>query len=578
MASVGEWALLWIGFLTTLIACMTNKEIGRFLKETAALIDLTDGNAFKARAFANAARTLERMPKPATDFLQAGTLTNVRGIGKSLAADIETLVRTGTFEQYDALLGAIPPGILDMLKVKGLGAKKVRQLWKALDITSLEELEVAARTGRLAEVKGFGGKMQEKVLTNVGLLKQYRTQRRYAVAYELAHPVLEQLRRHPDIDAVSFTGAMRRKMEVVDGIEIVVSTTNRSSVKAVLPFESKPSTTYASACEGVLHDGFPIVVMFVHPDHFGTVLFETTGSASFQRAIGTAPKQQATEEAIFKAVGLPWIVPELREEGRVVEAAQAGILPGLITYEDLHGNLHNHSTYSDGAHSLKQMADATRALGQSYLGICDHSRSLVVANGMPIERVKKQQQEIEALNAAYAEDGGSTFRIFGGVESDILGDGSLDYPEDILASFDFIVASIHTRFNMTEAEATERLIAAVANPYTSILGHPTGRLLLAREGYPINHKAVIEACAAYNVAIELNANPYRLDLDWRWIQYATERGVLIAINPDAHAMHQLAYMKWGVEVARKGWLTPDQCLNAMPLSAFRDWLAMRKKL
>lgn len=556
---------------------MTNKDISRVLKETAALIDLTDGNAFKARAFANAARTLERMPKPATDFVQAGALTNIRGIGKSLAADIEALVETGSFEQYDALIGGIPPGILDMLKVKGLGAKKVRQLWKTLDITSLEELEAAAAHGRLAEVKGFGEKMQAKILTNVSLLKQYRTQRRYAVAHELAEPIVAALQSLDVVSNVSFTGAMRRKQEVVDQVEVIVGTSDPAAVRDALALT--PSTTDAEVWEGALADGFSLGIRFVAPNAYGRLLFETTGADAFLeafpfdlRSLGTV----ATESEVFTAAGLPWIAPELREDGEAVRVAQANQLPDLITYEDLKGNLHNHSTYSDGAHSLKQMADATRALGQSYLGICDHSRSLVVANGMPIERVKQQQAEIARLNAAYAADEGATFKIFSGIESDILADGSLDYPEEVLASFDLIVASIHSRFNMSEAEATERLITAIANPYTTILGHPTGRLLLAREGYPIDHKAVIDACAAYRVAIELNANPYRLDLDWRWIRYATAQGVYIAINPDAHAMHQLAYMKWGVEVARKGWLTADQCLNALSIEAFEAWLHERK--
>ena len=268
----------------------------------------------------------------------------------------------------------------------------------------------------------------------------------------------------------------------------------------------------------------------------------------------------------------------MREDDGELDAAADDTLPQLITVGDLRGTLHNHSTYSDGAHTLRQMAEAARAMGLEYFGVCDHSRSLQIANGLSIERLREQAEEVRALNAAFAADGGPPFRIFHGSECDILRDGSLDYPDDVLAELDFVVASIHSHFNMTEDEATERLIRAAEHPHVAILGHLTGRLLLSREGYPVDHSRVIAACAAHGVAIEVNANPYRLDIDWRYVREATAQGVPIAINPDAHAIDGLEDVQWGVAVARKGWLTPAQCLNAKSADDFAAWLSARPAL
>ncbi|MEL6612473.1 MAG: PHP domain-containing protein, partial [Bacteroidota bacterium] len=295
--------------------------------------------------------------------------------------------------------------------------------------------------------------------------------------------------------------------------------------------------------------------------------------AAFVEAHGQ-PDEADTEAAIYERAGLAVVPPELREGTDELQRAAAGSLPDLITLADLRGSLHNHSTYSDGAHTLRAMAEAARASGLTYFGICDHSRSLKVANGLSIERLREQIAEVRVLNAEYEADG-VDFRVFSGSEVDVLKDGSLDYPDEVLAELDLVVASVHTHFSMTEAEATERLVRAVSHPHVHILGHPTGRLLLRREGYPLDHAAVIEACAAHGVALELNANPYRLDLDWRHVRAATDAGVLIAINPDAHSIEQLDLIRWGVAVARKGGLTAAQCLNAMGRDAFAAWLVAK---
>ena len=560
---------------------MTNKEIARVLKDTSAMIDLTGGNPHRSRAMSNAGRTLERIEERVTDLVQTEKLTSIRGIGSGLAAQIKEILETGTFEAREELLGAIPAGVLDIMRIKGLGAKKVRAIWQQLNIISLSDLEQAAASGKLASLDGFGAKTASNILANIQLAKTYSTKRRYADVITFLSQHLETIRSHDGVSHVYLTGALRRKLETIEKVElVVVADTVQNVHEAVLSIveAQSPLTVSDNLIEGLLSNGLPLLVYAARADEAGTLLWKSTGSqahiAAFQATFGT-PDPVSDETAIFANAGISPIPPELREGTDEIDQAQADTLPRLITTKDLHGTLHNHSTYSDGAHSLAEMAERARSMGLSYFGICDHSRSLVIANGLSVERVQSQQEEISALNAAYRENSGQPFKIFSGIESDILADGSLDYPDEVLASFDFIVASIHTRMNMDEDEATERIIKAVENEYTSILGHPTGRILLVREGYPINYTRVFDACAANNVAIELNANPYRLDLDWRWIREATRRGIYISINPDAHAMDGLADTQWGVEIARKGWLSPDQCLNAMSLESFELWLASR---
>jgi DNA polymerase (family 10) len=576
---------------------MTNADIARRLRETAALIELTGGNAFRARAFERAARTVKGAEEPVPTLAEEDRLTDLDGVGEGLAAEIEELVATGSFGTRDDLLNAVPTGLLDVLKVKGLGTKRVRQLWKDLGITSLDDLEAAAEADRITSLDGFGTKTQEKILTNARQLRAYQKRRRYAEAREAVRPVVEALEAHAAVHAVSLAGALRRKLETVDAADLVVALADdavpddagdgvadaaavhlvNDALDGIVP---EPLEAEDDALTGTLAGGLPLVVHLAAPRLFGTALWTATGNeahvAAFVEHYDT-PGAHAHEADLYAAAGLPVVPPELREGTGELDAAASRGLPSLITTDDLRGSLHNHSTYSDGAHTLRQMAERAQAMGLEYFGICDHSQSLKVAGGLSPEEVDRQREEVAALNDAFASgDGAAPFRVFHGIESDVLRDGALDYDDDVLARFDFVVASVHVGFNMTEDEATERVVTAIHNPYTTILGHATGRLLLVREGYPLNHERVIEACAAHGVAIELNANPYRLDMDWRWIRRATDAGVLVSINPDAHAMDELANVRWGVAAARKGWLTPAQCLNAKPLDAFADWLAARR--
>lgn len=558
---------------------MTNKAISRVLKETSSLIELTGGNPFRSRAFASAARTIERLEEPVGTLLEEGTLTEIRGIGSSLAEQISELLNRGSFTLRDDLLGSLPPGLLDVLDVKGLGAKKVRMLWQVLGIQTLDDLEAAAKTGRIADLEGFGPKSQTSILENLTALRSYRTRRHFADASTEANELRHRFLMSPAVRRATIVGEVRRKLNTISSICFLIELEKGADVSSIedesgplVPVETGTGTVHFT---GRMPDGLPLQIHIADGRQFGRHNFNLTGSADFQKAWISShgrPEDAESENEIFVSAGSEYLPPELREDATAVHRAATGDVPTLIEVDDLAGTLHNHTTYSDGAHSLTEMAEAARSMGLSYFGVCDHSQSLRIAHGLSPQEVQRQQEEIRTLNEQFERDGGAPFRIFSGTESDILPDGSLDYDDDVLASFDFIVVSVHTGFNMTESAATDRIIRAIRNPHTSILGHPTGRLLLRREGYSIDHIAILDACAECGVSVELNANPYRLDLDWSWIEAARERGVLISINPDAHSIEQLAYVKWGVAAARKGWLTREGCLNALSLDAFSAWL------
>lgn len=562
---------------------MTNQQIARILNETAALLELSGENPFRSRAYRNAAEAIEQLDVRVEELAAQGSLRAIPGIGPGIEAQIGELLASGSFALRDTLLAETPPGLARLLRIKGLGLKKVRQLWMELGITSIDALEAAAADGRLAGVPGFGQKTQERILAGIELFRKYDARRRYAGTVENVEPILQRLRNVGSVQRAEHSGELRRRLETVGSAALAVCGTSLDDVVAALAdwrtgAPPEPFAYGGQIIHAVLADDFPVQVLFAGPDTFGTAWWYHTGSErhveAFERRFGPPPPL-AHEAALYERAGLAYIEPELREDSGELEAARNGTLPRLITVADLRGTLHNHSTYSDGADTLADMAEAARARGLAYFGICDHSQSLTIARGLSVDDVRRQQAEIAELNRRYAGQDVHDFRILSGIECDILADGSLDYPDDVLATFDFVVASIHSGFEMTERAATERLIRAVENPYTSILGHATGRLLLSREGYRIDHEAVIAACAAHDVAIELNANPYRLDMDWRWIRRATEHGVRIAINPDAHRADDLDNVRWGVSVARKGWLTADQCLNALDLESILNWMRSR---
>ena len=541
---------------------MTTEEIAHALKLTAQLMELHGENPFKIKSIANAAYKLDK-----TDIdLQGKSLSElelIEGIGKGIAAKINELLITGNLTELSELFLATPPGVIEMLKIKGIGPKKVGQLWRELEIEGVGELLYACNENRLLALKGFGAKTQEQVRKQIEFFQLNIGKFHFASLEKFGLDLVDFLKNKYQTEFVALSGQMRRKCEVIDLVEVVIAVTGNVSFD-----------------ELVNERNVKIEVITCSEDQFYPTLFETTATqdhllkAGFKKGLTYVSGSTSVldmEAGIYASLGLQYIEPELREGLTEVSSAKENKIPKLIELSDLKGILHNHSTYSDGMNSLKEMAEYCKELGYEYLGICDHSQSAFYAQGLKPDRVFEQHAEIDLLNKQFFP-----FRVFKGIESDILNDGSLDYSDDVLKSFDFIVASVHSNLKMNEEKATARLLKAIENPYTTILGHPTGRLLLSRPGYPIDHKKIIDACAANGVIIELNAHPYRLDIDWRWIPYCLERGVKISINPDAHEKSGYHDMYYGTCVARKGMLTKEMCFNTLSLSQMETYFEGRK--
>ncbi|MFD2246019.1 DNA polymerase/3'-5' exonuclease PolX [Pontibacter ruber] len=564
---------------------MENKKIIKLFKLTAELLELHDANPFKVRGYANAVAALELVEEPLVVKTQA-ELESIAGVGKGIAAKIVEINTTGSFEELDQMLAATPPGVVEMLGIKGIGPKKVRLIWKELGTETLEELLDACEQDKLSKIKGFGAKTQENIKQALLFTQQNRGKLLYAEAESAAEELLQRIKEVLLETRVEVAGDIRRRLEIVESLLFVVATATPAFAQEklnsleVVEQDTRKSGPFAWRGQHRV-SGLGLEVYFASPENFGSELLKRSAAPAHLSQVFAAGKcllgvagegNHASEEDVYASAGMAYVAPELREGTNELQLAMDNKLPKLLEFTDLKGILHNHSTYSDGAHTLEQMATFCRDMGYQYLGISDHSKTAAYAGGLREGDVMRQHREIDELNQKLAP-----FKIFKGIESDILGDGSLDYEDDVLASFDFIVASIHSNLNMDEQKATARLITAIENPYTTILGHPTGRLLLRREGYPINHKMVIDACAANNVIIEINANPWRLDLDWRHVQYALEKGVMISINPDAHHTSGYDDMKYGVLVGRKGGLTKEMTFNARSAEEVAQYFRKRKE-
>jgi len=545
---------------------MENKPISRTLRMLSQLMELHDVNPFKIRSIANAAFKVDKLPYPIADK-SLEQIEKIEGIGKSIAAKIVELRDTGTIAEMDELLANTPEGVVEMMGIKGIGPKKVAIIWHDLGIENTGELFYACNENRLIEAKGFGLKTQEDIRKAIEFRMASNGKFLYAQVEKEAGELLDALKALFPSGLAEFAGDFRRLCEVISELVIVLGSRDQEIAFTTLLQSTVLNNVTANGnhISGELPNGLLVDIICVEKRYFYKELFLQTGNDEHTEAvlsrITDVIDQPESEELIYIKSGLEFMKPELREGDIYIERAENNALPVLISYHDLKGTLHNHSTWSDGVNTIEEMALYCRdTLKLEYLGMCDHSKSAVYAKGLSIERVLQQQEEIDHLNKKL-----NGFKIFKGIESDILGDGSLDYPEEILKKFDFIVASVHSNLKMDEEKATARLIKAIENPYTTILGHPTGRLLLSRKGYPIDYKKVIDACAANKVVIEINANPLRLDLDWRWHQYALEKGVWLSINPDAHRNEGFADMHYGVIVARKGGLYKERCLNALSL-------------
>jgi len=563
---------------------LDHKTLLKRLKLCIQLMELHDENSFKIRSYQGALNSLERGDQDIMELSNA-ELSQIPGVGKSILESIEQLKSRESFDFLDQLLEKTPEGILEILQIKGLGPKKVKTIWDELGITSTHELMEACQSGKVAKIKGFGEKTQDTIIQNLEFKASNAGKWLYAdieIRIEDFEKELQEL--YPEA-AIAIVGDFARKMEIISEAEFLIGLDSlfggKEKLKSLETITWDLSQSSPFSWRGSLKEvNLKVTIHFTtkkdflwkklsliaSPGHLAELVDEKESISE-----KLAKRNYDSEEEFFGVNELQYIPVEMREGFGEVALAKADEIPELLKESDLKGILHNHSTYSDGKHSLRQMAEHCKNLGFEYLGISDHSRTAFYAGGLEIEKVLKQHAEIDELNLELAP-----FRIFKGIESDILPDGKLDYPDETLAKFDFIVSSIHSVLNMDIRKATQRLITAIENPYTTILGHPTGRLLLRRAGYPIDHKSIIDACAANHVVIEINANPWRLDLDWRWVSYAMQQGVKLSINPDAHEMDGFDDMKYGVLVGRKGGLTKEMTLNTFSEKEIADYFYNRK--
>lgn len=572
---------------------MDTAHVARILDEMGTLLELRGENPFRCRAYHAAAQALRGLPEDLSGMLADGSLDDVPGIGEALRAKIAQLVTTGALPEYDELRRATPPGLAALLRVPGLGPKKIKALHDALKITGLPELRAAAEAGQIAGLKGFGAKTEAKILEGIAFVESAGDRILQSTARRLVAPILEDVHGHPTVRRAEACGSLRRRKETVGDLDILFSSDDPEPVLAAFVHRPEVAAVLAlgpTKASVRLLGGVQCDLRGIADDQFACALHYFTGSKAHNIAMRRraqarglklseyalegpdGPLPIATEADLFAALGLHFIPPELREDLGELDRAEAGPLPPLVERADLTGTFHCHTDWSDGGNTLAEMAEAARAAGLAYLGIADHSRSAGYAGGLSVERVRDQWAAIDALNRKL----GKSFRLFKGTECDILPDGSLDYPDDLLAGFDYVVASVHSGFGLPREAMTRRMVRAVSHPLVTMLGHPTGRLLLARDAYAVDLDAVIAAAAEAGTMIEINANPHRLDLDDLHARRAKEAGVLIAINPDAHAVGGFDDLEYGIGQARRAGLTARDVFNARPAAEVARELERRR--
>jgi DNA polymerase (family 10) len=557
------------------------KEIIGILEEIGTLLELKGENPFKSRAYYTVARNMENTDEDLYLLVKNGALTSIKGIGKALNQKITELMTTGKLEYYEELKASVPPGLMEMLRIQGLGPKKIRALYDKLQIENIGELEYACIENRLMELPGFGRKTQDKILAGIEHLKIYNQRHLYAHIINDAEYILNLIQQNQNVISACVAGSIRRCNETVKDIDILVSTDTSSHIAGFivsLPEVAEIIGRGDTKVSVTLKSGVNVDLRMVSEDQFPYALHHFTGSKEHNIAMRARGKTMGlkmneyglfdssgiipckNEAEIFRALGLAYIPPELRENMGEIEAAEKDEIPQLVQYSDIRGLLHIHTNASDGSDSIESLVRAAKEMGMEYIGISDHSETAYYAGGLSVDKIKKQHILIDTINKK--ETG---FHVFKGIEAEILPDGTLDYDDHILSSFDFVIAAVHSHFRMTEEEMTSRITKALDNPFTTILAHPTGRLLLARESYPLNLIEIIDHAAKRGKSIELNAHPRRLDLDWRFCKYAIEKGVRIAINPDAHSIEGLKDIQFGINTARKGWIKPSDCINCLDL-------------
>ena len=575
---------------------MNKADIVDILEDIAVLLELKGDNPFKIRAYSTGARVLETMEEDLGALIEAGELSAVKGIGSALVDKIETLYRTGELVYYTELRESVAPGLIEMLDIPGLGGKKVKKLHDALAVESMDALKAACEAGEVAVLKGFGKKTEEKILSGIANRAAYAKRHHWWTARSVAEPILENLRGLPQVERAEVAGSLRRLRETVGDLDFIVGSSDPAPIMDwFVAQEAVAEVTAHGATKSSVRfkSGLQADLRVVPLAQFPFALHHFTGSkehnvAMRQRALargyslsewglkrdGATESEShgiTTEKELFKFLALQEILPELREGLAEIEVAEAGQLPTLIEPSEIRGVFHNHTTASDGRATIEEMATAADALGFEYLGLADHSKASYQANGLDDARVLKMVETIRAFN----ESGESPVHVFSGIECDILPDGSLDLEDSTLAVLDYAVMSVHSSFTQSEEEMTARVIRAIEHPATIMLGHPTGRILLRRESYKIDLQKVIDAAIANKVIIEINANPHRLDMDWRLWRRAAERGLMCAINPDAHNTESLEFFRAGVNIARKGWLEASSVLNTRTCADVQKWFSER---
>ena len=577
---------------------MDSRTVAHTLSQIAAYLELRGENRFKARAYQTAAKGILTLGvDDLAPLLESGDIGKVRGLGPATISVVRDLVETGSSRYLDELRNATPEGLLDMLKIPGLTAEKIHKIYEELEISDVADLEAAARDGRLAKIRGFGPKTAERILKGIAFSRETGVLELYPHARVEAEHLVALVSEHPDIDEAVIAGAIRRHREVVSGVSIVARCRANANPESVATSFTRINGVRQVAGEGTATveitfvDGVRLELRCVAARHFAIALWRATGSeehvellrARFgERGLSLIGNELHNgqghaiavpdERAFYRIADLDYVEPEMREGEGEIDAAARHELPRLLTTSDIRGVLHCHTHYSDGRSSIADMARGAQARGWSYIGISDHSAAAFYASGLSREKVLAQFEEIDALNA-----GKKGFRVLKGIEADILADGRLDYDAELLAQFDYVIGSIHSRFGMDGPAMTERVLRALDDPFLTILAHPTGRLLLSREPYAIDVDAVIEKAADVGVAVELNADPHRLDLDWRHLIEAKRRGATVALGPDAHSVNALDNVVIGVGMARKGWLEAADLLNARDAGGVIDFARSRRR-
>jgi DNA polymerase (family X) len=550
----------------------SGSEVADLLEEIGRRAAFEAGNPYKAKAYVRAAASLRRLVRPLSELIAEGTLQSIPGVGSAIAKRIEALHRGETDESLQRMRQKLPAGLLALLDIPGLQPASVRKLHDLLAVSSLEDLANACGNGQVARTKGLGAALERKILQGLTAVREGGGRLRMNQAQAVLDQTIQELARlRPKLRKVTIAGDLRRGCELIGDLRLVAV---------------DPEVTQATK-----EQFGPVALHTCPPSQFGAALVQATGNDRHVALLRNIARKKGLkllaggmqrngrslstprEADVYKALGLPLIAPELREGVDEIAKARKGRLPHLVTLKDLRGVLHLHTVFSDGVNTLEEMADAARQRGYAYLGVADHSQSAHYAGGLSLREIDAQHAMADALNRRYR----GKFRVLKGIESDILADGSLDYPPEVLARFDFVVASVHGRFRLGRDEQTKRIITAVANPYTTILGHLTGRQLLRRPGYDVDIEAVLKACARHGVAVEINSNPWRLELDWRWHQKAMQLGCILSINPDAHSIDELDLVKWGVAIARKGAVPKQKVLNILGLSDMLAYLKQRKQ-